>query len=156
MIVYRLLLVFIICISLNACSSDNYYYTSSSASVIRPFKSVDMTEDTREAAEARQYATAEILENYAPDTCSFNQLLNSYQCDDKEAATAINTRVAEIRKKMDLFLSTNGFPSNSKEYKQFGTIALSDLYNCRLVSDTPKKGKDLAYCDTKMPTYMID
>lgn len=115
-----------------------------------------MTKDTPEAAEARQYATAELLDIYAPDNCSFNQHQNIYQCDDEEAAETINTRVADVRKKMDLFLQLNGFPSNSRENEDFGNICLSDLYGCRFVQNTPKKGKHLAYCYTGIPTHLID
>jgi hypothetical protein len=155
---HRLALPCILCLTFTACNgSNNYYYGNSSGSVASGVRSVDITKGTPEAAEARHYATAEILERYSPNNCSFNQYQNIYQCDDVEAAETINTRVADVRKKMDLFLLLNGFPSSSLESKYWGEeIVFKNLYGCRIVLNTTTKWSHLAYCETKIPTYLID
>lgn len=55
---HRLALPCILCLTFAACSS-HYYYSDSHP--VLGTRRVDMTNETPEAAEARQYATAEIL-----------------------------------------------------------------------------------------------
>lgn len=149
--------VFLSAALLSACTpSNNYYYQTSSASLASAFKKVDVTKDTAEAKEARNYATAEILENLSPDTCSFNQLLNAYQCDEDAIADNINPQVAKVRTQLDALIKGHGFSSATAYKEMSGKIILTNLYRCKHILSAKSNSTKALYCETQLPNHLID
>lgn len=149
----------ILCLALTSCVKDAshfYHYGHSSGSLASGSKGIDMTKNTPEAAEARQYATADILEAYAPNNCSFNQYKTIYQCDDEKTFRTVNARVPNVREKIDTFIRLNGRPSTHQQREDMGNICLLDLYNCEFRDENPRATRFTLYCNAEFSTSLTD